>query len=165
MHLCGCWRLRKCVRDLNANDNKVNPNFSCLILSQDALPEFEKKKKRQKQNRSTFQATVDMWLVSITNSDWSVLCAMLSTDYSWVSIKSLSVESKLNLQFPKYGSITPLSMRFNVSDIPKSKLAQRGHTYASTAQRAELENFPRKRTAPFWIKWQLLIFFCLELRS
>lgn len=73
------------------------------------------------------------------------------------------MKSKLNLQFPKYGSITPLSMRFNLSDIPKSKLAQRGHTYASTAQRAKLENLPRTRTARFWIKWQLPIFFLLRI--
>lgn len=45
----------------------------------------------------------------------------------------------------------------------KSKLAQRGHTYASTAQRAKLENLPRTRAAPFWIKWQLPIFFLLRI--
>lgn len=27
MHLCGCWRLRKCLRDLTANNNNVKSQF------------------------------------------------------------------------------------------------------------------------------------------
>lgn len=33
MHLCGCWRLRECYRDLPANNNKVNRNFIFFYVS------------------------------------------------------------------------------------------------------------------------------------